>query len=220
MIRTRAHEVARLAGAVAALACVLAPVGAGPAAAQSRAPLLARELETAVFAGGCFWGIEAVFEHVKGVTEVVSGYTGGSLRHPTYEMVTAGLSGHAESVRVTYDPTQVAYAQLIEIFMRAHDPTSLNRQGPDEGPQYRSAIFWETGYQENVARKVLERLARTQTFRRPIVTELVQLDEFWVAEDDHQDYVVRNPDQPYVVMHDLPKIEALKRRFPQLYRER
>jgi peptide-methionine (S)-S-oxide reductase len=219
MIRTR-HEVARLAGAVAALACALAPVGARPAAAQSRAPLLAGELETAVFAGGCFWGIEAVFEHVKGVAEVVSGYTGGALRHPTYEMVTAGLSGHAESVRVTYDPTQVAYAQLIEIFMRAHDPTSLNRQGPDEGTQYRSAIFWETGYQENVARQVLERLARTQTFRRPIVTELVKLDEFWIAEDYHQDYVVRNPDQPYVMINDLPKVEALKRRFPQLYRDR
>src|SRR5687767_353184 len=141
------------------------------------------EQQTAVFAGGCFWGIEAVFEHVKGVSDVVSGYTGGTLGHPTYEMVNAGIGGHAESVRVTYDPTQVSYAQLIEIFVRAHDPTSLNRQGPDEGPQYRSAIFWTTGYQEEVARKVLERLTLTEVFRRPIVTELVQLDEFWVAED-------------------------------------
>jgi peptide-methionine (S)-S-oxide reductase len=217
MIRTRALEGARRAGAIATLACLLALVGARPGAAQAT---LTAELETAVFAGGCFWGIEAVFEHVKGVADVVSGYTGGTLRHPTYEMVTAGLSGHAESVRVTYDPTQVAYAQLIEIFMRAHDPTSLNRQGPDEGTQYRSAIFWATGYQENIARKVLERLARTETFRRPIVTELVKLGEFWVAEDYHQDYVVHHPDQPYVVINDLPKIEALKRRFPQLYRDR
>jgi peptide-methionine (S)-S-oxide reductase len=171
-----------------------------------------------VFAGGCFWGIEAVFEHVKGVVEAVSGYAGGTLVDPTYEVVSAGIGGHAESVRVTFDPRQVAYAQLVEIFMRAHDPTSRDRQGPDEGPQYRSMIFWADGYQELVARKVLERLARTQTFRRPIVTELVALDRFWTAEPEHQDFVARNPELPYVVLNDLPKVAALERRFPQLYR--
>jgi peptide-methionine (S)-S-oxide reductase len=178
----------------------------------------AQQTETAVFAGGCFWGIEAVFEHVKGVTEVVSGYSGGTLTHPTYEAVSAGIGGHAESVRVTYDPTQISYAQLIEVFMATHDPTELNRQGPDVGTQYRSAIFWSTGYQEQVARKVLERMSDSDAFRREIVTELTKLGEFWPAESYHQDYLVQHLEQPYIVYNDLPKLVELKRRFPQLWR--
>jgi peptide-methionine (S)-S-oxide reductase len=215
----RARNVCGRAGPSAALALAIALAGPRSASAQVAAPPTDQP-QTAVFAGGCFWGIEAVFEHVKGVTDVVSGYAGGTLAHPTYEMVSAGISGHAESVRVTFDPTQVSYAMLIEVFMRAHDPTSLNRQGPDEGTQYRSAIFWTNGYQEQVARKVLERLTQTDAFRRPIVTELTKLGEFWVAEDYHQDYLVHHLDQPYIVIHDLPKLDALKRRFPQLYRDR
>ena len=216
MIRTRPV----LLRCVAATPALLLALAAPAVSAQEPLPDLDDQPQTAVFAGGCFWGIEAVFEHVKGVTNVVSGYTGGTMTRPSYEVVSAGITGHAESVRVTYDPTQISYAQLIEIFMRAHDPTSLNRQGPDEGTQYRSAIFWSNGYQENVARKVLERLSRTETFRRPIVTELEKLGEFWVAEDYHQDYLVHHMDQPYIVIHDLPKLDALKRRFPQLYRDR
>jgi peptide-methionine (S)-S-oxide reductase len=178
----------------------------------------AQPTQTAVFAGGCFWGIEAVFEHVKGVTEVVSGYAGGTLKHPTYEVVSAGISGHAESVRVTYDPAQVSYAQLIEVFMTAHDPTELNRQGPDVGTQYRSAILWSTGAQEQVARKVLDRLSDTDAFRGKIVTELTKLGEFWPAENYHQDYLIHHLDQPYIVYNDLPKLADLKRRWPQLWR--
>ncbi|MSR35486.1 MAG: peptide-methionine (S)-S-oxide reductase [Gemmatimonadetes bacterium] len=178
----------------------------------------AQQTQTAVFAGGCFWGIEAVFEHVKGVSEVVSGYAGGTLKHPSYEVVSAGIGGHAESVRVTYDPTQVSYAQLIEVFMNAHDPTELNRQGPDVGTQYRSAIFWSTGAQEQVARKVMDRLRDTDAFRGKIVTELTRAGEFWPAEDYHQDYLIHHLDQPYIVYNDLPKLVDLKRRFPTLYR--
>ena len=216
MIRSARAPRSAIRGAAVSVLLLTLPAAA-KAQTSSAAP--AEPPQTAVFAGGCFWGIEAVFEHVMGVTEVVSGYAGGALKHPSYEVVSAGISGHAESVRVTYDPAQVSYAQLIEVFMNAHDPTELNRQGPDVGTQYRSAIFWATGYQEQVARKVLERLRGTEAFRKPIVTELKKLGEFWVAEDYHQDYLIHHMDQPYIVYNDLPKLEELKRRFPQLYRE-
>jgi peptide-methionine (S)-S-oxide reductase len=214
MIRTAALNIARRAGALAGSVLLLG----GPLAAQEAPPAVSDQPQTAVFAGGCFWGIEAVFEHVKGVTDVVSGYTGGTLKDPSYEVVSAGISGHAESVRVTYDPKQVSYGQLVEIFMRSHDPTELNRQGPDIGTQYRSAIFWSTGYQEQVARKMLERFTQTKAFRKPIVTELTKLGEFWMAEGYHQDYLIHHLDQPYIVYNDLPKLVELKQRFPQLFR--
>lgn len=176
--------------------------------------------ETAVFAGGCFWGIEAVYEHIKGVSEAVSGYAGGTLENPTYEQVTSGETGHAESVRVTFDPAQISYAQLLEVFFRiAHDPTQLNRQGPDRGTQYRSAIFYAHEEQARTARDFIDRLTREKAFARPIVTQVVPLTKFYQAEDYHQDFVAHHPIHPYVLIHDLPKVHNLRRHFPKLYRE-
>ena len=171
---------------------------------------------TAVFAGGCFWGVEAVFEKVKGVTDAVSGYSGGSLAAPTYEQVSSGRTGHAESVRVTYDPSQVTYGQLLKVFFAvAHDPTQLNRQGPDTGTQYRSAIFYATPEQQRVAQAYIAQLK--ESFRRPIVTEVAPLKAFYPAEAYHQNYLEQHPNEPYIVMNDLPKLAALKEQLPQLY---
>ena len=173
---------------------------------------------TAVFAGGCFWGVEAVFEKVKGVTDAVSGYSGGSLAAPTYEQVSSGRTGHAESVRVTYDPSRVTYGQLLKVFFAvAHDPTQLNRQGPDTGTQYRSAIFYSTAEQQRVAQAYIAQLKETKSFRRPIVTEVTALKAFYPAEAYHQNYLVQHPYQPYIVINDLPKLAALKEQLPQLY---
>jgi peptide-methionine (S)-S-oxide reductase len=173
---------------------------------------------TATFAGGCFWGVEAVFESVKGVTNAVSGYAGGTTRAPTYEQVSSGLTGHAESVSVTYDPSKVTYGQLLKVFFSvAHDPTQLNRQGPDTGTQYRSAIFYSTPEQQRVARAYIAQLGAAKVFRRPIVTEVSPLQAFYPAEAYHQDYLAHNPTQPYIVINDLPKLEALKRELPTLY---
>ncbi len=175
--------------------------------------------DTAVFAGGCFWGIEAVFEHVKGVRSAVSGYAGGTTASPTYEQVSSGDTGHAESVQVIYDPALVSYGKLLQIFFSvAHDPTQLNRQGPDHGTQYRSAIFYNTPQQQRVAESYVKQLTTAKTFSRPIVTQVAQLRAFFPAEEYHQDYLVNHPNQPYIVINDKPKVAALKKQFPDIYR--
>ncbi len=183
------------------------------------APLAAANgTQTAVFAGGCFWGVEGVFEHVKGVTQVVAGYSGGSVDKPSYEQVSSGTTGHAESVRISYDPSRISYGQLLKVFFSvAHDPTELNRQGPDSGTQYCSAIFFANGEQKRVAEAYIAQLQAAHTFRRPIVTQVVPLKAFYAAEAYHQHYLELHPDQPYIVINDLPKIANLKREFPALY---
>jgi peptide-methionine (S)-S-oxide reductase len=174
--------------------------------------------QTAVFAGGCFWGVEAVFRHVKGVKSAVSGYAGGSASAADYVMVSTGATGHAESVEVKYDPAQVSYGELLRIFFSvAHDPTQLNRQGPDFGTQYRSVIFATSDEQKRVARAYIEQLDRAKVFGSPIVTEVVSLPAFYPAEAYHQNYLALHPTQPYIVYHDLPKLAALKQQFPDRY---
>lgn len=176
------------------------------------------KLETAVFAGGCFWGVEGVYEHVKGVTNVVSGYAGGSKETANYEDVGSGTTGHAESVEVTFDPSKVTYEQLLYIFFTvAHNPTELNFQGPDHGTQYRSAIFYQNDKQKASADAFIKALTDAKFFDKPIVTEIKPLDGFYPAEKYHQDYMRLNPDDPYIVINDKPKVEALKQRFPQLF---
>ncbi|MEO8739663.1 MAG: peptide-methionine (S)-S-oxide reductase MsrA [Casimicrobiaceae bacterium] len=173
---------------------------------------------TAVFAGGCFWGVEAVFKHVKGVSASTSGYSGGSKTTASYMLVGTGTTGHAESVEVKYDPSQVSYGQLLRVFFSvAHDPTQLNRQGPDWGTQYRSAIFYATPEQERVAKAYVAQLDAAKVYGKPIVTEVAPLKAFYSAEEYHQNYLARNPAQPYIVIHDMPKLAALKEQFPQLY---
>jgi peptide-methionine (S)-S-oxide reductase len=175
---------------------------------------------TAVFAGGCFWGVDAVFKHVKGVTNVVSGYAGGSQATAQYEIVSTGRTGHAESVQVTYDPGQVSYGKLLQVFLSvAHDPTELNRQGPDEGTQYRSAIFYASPDQKRVAEAYIEQLNQAKIFRHPIVTQVTQLAAFYPAEDYHQNFLERNPTYPYIVYNDLPKLDQLKKKYPELYKK-
>jgi len=179
---------------------------------------IAKGEQTAVFAGGCFWGVEAVFEHIKGVRVVTSGYSGGTKQTADYETVSGGETGHAEAVKITYDPAQVSYEQLLKVFFSvAHDPTELNRQGPDTGTQYRSAIFYSNDEQKRLAENYVAELTKTKTFAKPIVTQIVALDEFYKAEDYHQDYLVRHPNQPYIVINDQPKVENLRKQFPDLY---
>ena len=173
---------------------------------------------TAVFAGGCFWGIEAVFKHVKGVTSAVSGYAGGSAKTAHYEIVGTGLTGHAESVEVTYDPSQISYGQLLRVFFSvAHDPTQLNRQGPDVGTQYRSVIFYADPDQKRIAQAYIDQLSSAKVFAQPIVTQLTPLSAFYRAEDYHQDYLARHPESMYIVINDLPKLNHLRQEFPQFY---
>jgi peptide-methionine (S)-S-oxide reductase len=177
--------------------------------------------ETAVLAGGCFWGMEAVFEHVKGVSQVVSGYAGGDADTATYEQVSSGTTGHAESVRVTYDPSVVTYGQLLKVYFGvAHDPTELNRQGPDTGTQYRSAVFYANDEQKRIAEDYIAQLQAAKAFRRPIATQVTPLNGFYPAEAYHQGYLARHPNQPYIVINDLPKIDALKQKLPGLYIDR
>ena len=176
--------------------------------------------DTAYFAGGCFWGIEGVFEHVKGVKSAVSGYSGGTAATANYEQVSSGDTGHAEAVRVVYDPAQISYAQLLHVFFSvAHDPTQLNRQGPDRGPQYRSAIFFNSTEQEQSVRRYIAQLTTSKFFSKPIVTQVVKLTAFYTAEDYHQDYMVHHPNQPYIVFHDAPKVAALKKNFASIYKD-
>ena len=175
-------------------------------------------LDTAVFAGGCFWGIEAVFEHIKGVRSAVSGYAGGKTTSPSYDEVSTGSTGHAESVRVVYDPAVVSYGQMLQVFFSvAHDPTQLNRQGPDHGTQYRSAIFYRTPDQQRAAEAYVRQLTAAKTFAKPIVTQIVPLTAFYPAEEYHQDYMAHHPNQPYIVYNDAPKVKRLELQFPQLY---
>lgn len=177
--------------------------------------------QTAVFAGGCFWGIEAVFRQTHGVTRAVSGYAGGDAKTANYAMVSTGASGHAESVEVTYDPARVSYGQLLSVFFSvAHDPTQLNRQGPDVGLQYRSAIFFTNGDQQRVAQAYVDQLGRANAFTRPIVTQVALLAAFYPAEAYHQNYVALHSGHPYVVFNDLPKLALLREQFPDLYRRK
>jgi peptide-methionine (S)-S-oxide reductase len=177
--------------------------------------------ETAVFAGGCFWGVQGVFQHVKGVSNAVSGYAGGNASTAHYEMVGLGDTGHAESVQVTYDPKQITYGQLLQIYFSvAHDPTQLNRQGPDSGKQYRSAIFPQNAVQQRVADSYIAQLDKAKVYSRPIVTKTDPAPGFFPAEDYHQDFLTLNPDYPYIAINDLPKVANLKRLFPDRYRDK
>ena len=175
--------------------------------------------QTAVFSGGCFWGVDAVFKHVKGVSEVVSGYSGGSAANAHYELVSNGDTGHAESVRVHFDPAQVSYQQLLQVFFSvAHNPTQLNRQGPDTGTQYRSAIFYTNIEQQKTAQSYIQQLTASHAFSDPIVTQIVPLKEFYPAEEHHQNYLALHPYQPYIVINDQPKVERLRNQFPALFK--
>lgn len=174
--------------------------------------------EVAILAGGCFWGVQGVFQHVEGVTNAVSGYAGGEQKTAQYKTVSMGGTGHAEAVQVTFDPRKISYGRILQIYFSvAHNPTELNRQGPDVGTQYRSAIFPTSPEQERVAKAYIAQLNGTRVFDAPIVTKIETGQTFYPAEDYHQDFLVRNPNYPYIVFHDLPKIEALKRLFPELY---
>jgi peptide-methionine (S)-S-oxide reductase len=174
--------------------------------------------QTAVLAGGCFWGVEAVFEHVKGVSHVRSGYAGGSATTASYERVSTGNTGHAESVQITYDPSKISYGQLLKVFFAvAHDPTELNRQGPDTGTQYRSAIFYSNEEQKHIAQAYIEQLNKAKVFGRPLVTQVAALPAFYEAEGYHQNYLANHPNEPYIVFNDLPKVENLRKQFPALY---
>jgi peptide-methionine (S)-S-oxide reductase len=203
--------------ALVALA-VLAAVGAISSQAAENMSRSAGTQQTAVFAGGCFWGVDAVFKHVKGVDQVVSGYAGGGASTAQYETVSTGTTGHAESVEVTYDPSRVSYNDLLEVFFAAHDPTELNRQGPDEGTQYRSAVFYTTADQKKAADAYIAKLDRAKAYSDPIVTQVVALKGFYPAEAYHQDYLEQHPDNPYIVINDLPKLALLREKFPQLYK--
>lgn len=177
-------------------------------------------LQTAVLAGGCFWGLQGMFEHVQGVTKVVAGYSGGSRETAHYEMVGTERTGHAESVEITFDPKRITYGQLLRLYFSvAHDPTELNRQGPDSGPSYRSEIFFTSPAQERVAKAYVAQLDKAKIFSRPIATKIEPMKGFYPAEDYHQDFLIHNPTYPYIVRNDLPKIAALKRVYPDLYRE-
>jgi peptide-methionine (S)-S-oxide reductase len=207
---------------LAALAVACARIGAAasfpdPAVDEKLAAAASRE--TAVFAGGCFWGVESVFEHVKGVVDAVSGYAGGSAKTASYEVVETGTTGHAESVKVTYDSSRISYGQLLKVFFAvAHDPTELNRQGPDTGTQYRSVLFYGSASQQRIAKNYIAQLDAAKQYPRPIVTAVVPLEGFYPAEPYHQNYAERNPNNLYIVVNDRPKVYALQRDFPALYR--
>lgn len=174
--------------------------------------------QTAVIAGGCFWGIQAVFQHTKGVIRATSGYSGGSAKTAEYELVSTGETGHAESVQITYDPSKITYGQLLRVFFSvAHDPTQLNRQGPDEGTQYRSSIFYGTDEQKRIAEAYITQIDKARVFQRPIVTQVVPLKTFYPAEAYHQDYAALHPNNPYIVYNDAPKVARLREQFPELY---
>ncbi|NDQ57442.1 MAG: peptide-methionine (S)-S-oxide reductase MsrA [Acidipila sp.] len=204
---------------VAAVACSTVHGQVPEFAAKPQVPV-ARGEQTAVFAGGCFWGVDAVFKHVKGVSSVLSGYAGGNAGTAQYETVGSGSTGHAESVKVTFDPAQVSYAQLLRIFFSvAHDPTELNRQGPDSGTQYRSAIFYVNDEQKQVAQDYIAQLDQAKVFSSRIVTEVTPLKGFYPAEQYHQNFLARNPTYPYIVFNDLPKLRALQKQFPAQYKQ-
>lgn len=212
-----------LAGAVLVAGSHFVPpakAGAAPLpAARLDAPLAkTKRQETAVLAGGCFWGVQGVFQHVKGVLSATSGYSGGAAGAAQYEMVSSGDTGHAESVKIAYDPSQISYGQLLRIFFSvAHDPTELNRQGPDAGSQYRSVIFYADPEQKRIAEAYIAQLDAAKFFPQPIVTQVVPLKAFYAAEAYHQNYLQRHPDSPYIVINDLPKLQRLRAQFPDFY---
>lgn len=189
-----------------------------PAPAMDAPLATAKSEQTAVIAGGCFWGIQAVFQHVKGVINATSGYSGGSSKTAEYEVVSTGETGHAESVKITYDPSKITYGQLLRVFFSiAHDPTQLNRQGPDVGMQYRSVVFYNSDEQKRIADAYIAQLDKAKVFSHPIVTQVVPLNGFYAAEAYHQDYAARHPDNPYILFNDAPKVAHLKQEFPDLY---
>jgi len=228
--RLSSFSPARRAGLVATIAAALVG-GVVPAAARAAeaavkiappavdATINATGLQTAVFAGGCFWGVQGVFQRVQGVAQAVSGYSVGAEKTAMYELVGSGLTGHAESVKVTYDPKKVSYGTLLQIFFSVvHDPTQLNRQGPDSGTQYRSAVFYADAAQKDTVEKYIAQLDAAKSFTKKIVTQVVPLVAFYPAEGYHQDYLTLHPDSGYIVYNDLPKIANLKAIFPQQYR--
>jgi peptide-methionine (S)-S-oxide reductase len=193
------------------------PVAIAPPALDN--PKVSGTPQTAVLAGGCFWGVQGVFEHVRGVQKVVAGYAGGDKATAQYETVSSGTTGHAESVKITFDPAQISYGEILRIaFSVVHDPTQLNRQGPDAGTQYRSAIFYADESQKHIAEAYISQLESSHAFPRPIVTRVDPLKGFFPAEDYHQDYLIHNPHVPYIAIYDIPKVENFKRMFPELYR--
>ncbi len=211
----------------AALAAAALVGYAAPSAAETsrRVPPPAADItaaaktETAVFAGGCFWGVQGVFQHVKGVSNAASGYAGGDASTAHYEDVGSGRTGHAEAVRITYDPQQVSYGRLLQIYFSvAHDPTELNRQGPDSGTQYRSTIFAQNADQARVAKEYIAQLNQTKSYGKPLATTVELSKPFYAAEDYHQDYLVQHPNQPYIAINDLPKIAGLQKLFPEMYK--
>jgi peptide-methionine (S)-S-oxide reductase len=222
MLRHLSRRLLTILGALPLVA--LSACGASDAATPLPDPVVdvpaasAKRTETAVLAGGCFWGVQAVFQRVKGVTGVVSGYSGGAKETAEYGKVSSGGTGHAESVQITYDPSRITFGQLLKVYFSvAHDPTELNRQGPDVGTQYRSAIFYSGDEQKRVAGAYIAQLDAAKVFRRPVVTQVAPLEAFYPAEAYHQDYVEHHPREPYVVINDLPKIGHLQRQFPDLY---
>jgi peptide-methionine (S)-S-oxide reductase len=190
-----------------------------PPAAQEPAPNTG--IETAVLAGGCFWGIQAVYQHVKGVTNAVSGYAGGAQKDAIYDAVSSGRTGHAEAVKVTFDPKQISYGKILQIYFSvAHDPTQLNRQGPDSGPQYRSEIFPQSEAQQKVAKDYIAQLDQAHVFKRPIVTKADSMKSaFFPAEAYHQDFAIKHPYQPYIAINDAPKVENMSKLFPDVWRD-
>ena len=213
--------------AIGLLGCVLGttaciakanPAMAIPAPAVDAPRTATSAKQNAVLSGGCFWGVQAVFQHVKGVISATSGYAGGSAKNPNYEAVSTGETGHAESVEIVYDPSQISYGELLRVFFSvAHDPTQVNRQGPDEGTQYRSAIFYNSDEQKHIAESYIQQLDAANVFSRKIVTQVVPFQAFYRAEAYHQNYATLHPNQPYIVFNDAPKVEHLKQLFPALY---
>ena len=192
-----------------------------PASAQDEPLAQHSSRETAVFAGGCFWGTQTVFQQVKGVISTTAGYTGGAAETATYSQVTTETTGHAESVEIVFDPSKITYGTILKVFFSvAHDPTTKDRQGPDWGHQYRSAIWFKDAEQEKIARAYIEQLTAAKTFNAPIVTEVSPLKAFYAAEDYHQDYVKNNPSNPYVLVNSVPKIEKLKKAYPDLLKKK
>jgi peptide-methionine (S)-S-oxide reductase len=195
------------------------PKGRFPAPAVDASLSAKAGTETAVFSGGCFWGVQGVFEHVKGVRKATSGYAGGTVENPYYELVSSGSTGHAESVRVIFDPSQVSYGNLLMIFFSvAHDPTQKDRQGPDVGTQYRSAVFYTSDEQKKIAESYIAQINKAKVYNSAIATQVVAYSAFYPAEDYHQDYLAKHPDDPYIAYNDLPKIKRLKQTYPDLYR--
>ncbi len=218
MLKTLTRSAAVLLAAVPMLSCHAATGSPVPPAKTDAALAAASSRATAVFAGGCFWGTQAVFERVKGVVETTAGYSGGSAATAHYDDVTTETTGHAESVRVVYDPSKITYGQLLRIFFSvAHDPTQLNRQGNDVGTSYRSVVFSADDEQKRIATDYIAQLDAAHVFPKPIVTQVVPLKAFYSAEEYHQDYALKNPDNPYIYVCDRPKIAALKAEFPDLF---